>query len=67
MKPVRFLIFCCCLLPFISTIYGALTNSLGVNPVETMTRNMGDWALYFLMLTLSALTMRITRRESVEF
>jgi len=35
------------------TLYGAFNNTLGVNPVETMIRNMGDWALYFLMMTLS--------------
>ncbi|MCW9013647.1 MAG: sulfoxide reductase heme-binding subunit YedZ [Gammaproteobacteria bacterium] len=39
-------------------VYGAFTNSLGVNPVETMTRNTGDWALYFLLITLAVTPLR---------
>ena len=53
MKLQRFVIFGLCLLPFLWILYGAFNNTLGVNPVETMNRNMGDWALYFLMMTLS--------------
>ena len=53
MKLQRSIVFSLCLLPFLLTLYGAFNNTLGVNPVETMNRNMGDWALYFLMMTLS--------------
>lgn len=50
----RLFIFSICLLPFLLTVYGAFTGQLGVNPVETIIRNMGDWALYFLFITLAA-------------
>ncbi|MDH5734495.1 MAG: sulfoxide reductase heme-binding subunit YedZ [Gammaproteobacteria bacterium] len=50
----RLIIFLLCLIPLGLTLYGAINNTLGANPAETMNRNMGDWALYYLMMTLSA-------------
>jgi len=58
MKLQRFIIFCLCLLPLVFILYGAFSNTLGVNPVETMNRSMGDWALYFLMMTLSVTPLK---------
>lgn len=51
-------IFVVCLLPLVWLVYGALHNKLGVNPVEAMTRNTGDWALYFLLITLTVTPAR---------
>lgn len=45
-------LFLVCLLPFALLINGAVSNSLGVNPVETIIRSTGDWTLYFLLITL---------------
>jgi sulfoxide reductase heme-binding subunit YedZ len=39
-------------------IFGALQNNLGVNPVETLTRTTGDWAMYFLLMTLAVTPLR---------
>lgn len=51
-------IFTLALLPLVRLVYGAFTNNLGVNPVEFMTRNTGDWAMYFLLMTLSITPLR---------
>ena len=49
-KPVVFVLS---LLPFAWLFYGALTNNLGANPAEYLTRATGDWTLRFLCLTLA--------------
>lgn len=54
-KPVFFL---SCLLPFIFLLSGAVNDSLGVNPVETLTHETGEWALRFLLITLSITPLR---------
>lgn len=48
-KPALFLL---CLVPAIDLGHGAWTNTLGVNPLETLTHSTGKWALRFLLLTL---------------
>ena len=58
MKLLRFTVFVLCLVPLLLTIYGAITNTLGVNPVETMIRRMGDWAFYLLLITLTVTPLR---------
>ena len=49
-KPVTFFL---ALLPFAYLVYGAFTDSLGTNPVETMTHETGEWGLRFLLITLA--------------
>ena len=48
-KPVLFLL---CLIPLAWLVWGALNETLGANPVETMTRETGEWTLRFLLITL---------------
>lgn len=55
LKPLLFVI---CLLPLMFLVYGAINNTLGVNPVEAMTRKTGDWTFYFLLITLSVTPLR---------
>lgn len=55
LKP---LVFVLCLLPLLFLVYGAINNTLGVNPVEAMTRKTGDWAYYLLLITLSVTPLR---------
>ena len=55
LKP---LVFAVCLLPLLFLVYGAINNTLGVNPVEAMTRKTGDWAYYLLLITLSVTPLR---------
>lgn len=45
-------LFIACLLPILYLIWGLFTDNLGANPVETLTRSSGLWALRFLLLTL---------------
>lgn len=55
---VKPLIFILCLLPFLSLVLGAINDELGVNPVETLTHETGEWALRFLLITLSITPLR---------
>ena len=54
-KPIVFLL---CLVPLVYLVYGAFNHLLGANPVEAMTRTTGDWALYFLLITLTVTPLR---------
>lgn len=51
-------LFFACLVPITSLIWGALNDTLGANPVETMTRETGEWTLRFLLITLSITPVR---------
>jgi len=46
------LIFGVSLLPLFWLVYALLTDQLGANPIEAITRDTGVWALRFIMLTL---------------
>ena len=39
-------------------VYGAITDDLGTNPVETLTHETGEWALRFLLITLAVTPLR---------
>jgi sulfoxide reductase heme-binding subunit YedZ len=39
-------------------VYGILTHSLGANPIEAVTRGLGDWALRLLLVTLAVTPLR---------
>ena len=48
-KPLLFLL---CLSPLGFLIWGAINDTLGANPAETLTRETGEWTLRFLLITL---------------
>ena len=54
-KPSLFVV---CLVPFIVLVIGAVNDTLGTNPVETMTHETGEWALRFLLITLMITPLR---------
>ncbi len=54
-KPLVFLL---CLYPLVFLVFGAFNDLLGANPVEAMIRGSGDWALYFLLMTLAVTPLR---------
>ena len=54
-KPLVFLL---ALLPFAWLLYGAITNNLGANPAEYLSRATGGWTLRFLCLTLAVTPLR---------
>jgi sulfoxide reductase heme-binding subunit YedZ len=51
-------LFIAALLPLARLIAFAALDRLGANPVEFITRNTGDWTLYFLCLTLAVTPLR---------
>lgn len=55
---VKAALFAASLLPFARLVLFAFTDRLGANPIEFITRNTGDWTLYFLCLTLSVTPLR---------
>lgn len=55
LKSVLFLL---ALLPLARLVLFTVTDRLGANPIEFITRNSGDWTLYFLCLTLAVTPLR---------
>lgn len=56
MKPIVFLL---CLGPILWLAYRGIVGQLGVNPIETVIRYLGDWALRFLLIALAVTPVRI--------
>lgn len=62
-KPVLFLL---CTLPFFVLVYNGFTNNLTANPIKEITHFTGEWALRFLLITLSITPLRkITRKNAL--
>ncbi len=55
LKPAA---FTACLIPFGQLAYNAYTGDLGVNPIDTITRFTGSWALIFLLTCLAVTPLR---------
>jgi methionine sulfoxide reductase heme-binding subunit len=51
-------VFLLCTLPLGRLVYGGAANSLGANPIETITRSTGWWTLFLLMATLAVTPLR---------
>lgn len=56
LKPAVFIL---CLVPLALLIVRGFTNDLSANPVEFIIRNLGDWALRFLLLALAVTPVRL--------
>ena len=55
---IKSLLFVIALLPFGRLALFTFTDQLGANPIEFITRNTGDWTLYFLCITLAITPLR---------
>ncbi|MDH5547226.1 MAG: sulfoxide reductase heme-binding subunit YedZ [Gammaproteobacteria bacterium] len=55
---LKLTIFFLSLLPAAQLVYAFFMQKLGANPVETLSHTTGDWALYFLLLTLAITPLR---------
>jgi methionine sulfoxide reductase heme-binding subunit len=55
-KPILFVL---ALLPFAWLLHGAVTDNLGANPAEYLSRSTGDWTLRFLCMTLAVTPLRV--------
>jgi len=58
MAVIKTVVFILCLLPLTRLVGFATLDQLGANPLEFITRNTGDWTLYFLCITLAVTPMR---------
>ena len=62
-KPALFLL---CLLPFCALMYNGFSDNLTANPIKEITHFTGEWALHFLLITLSITPLRkITRKNAL--
>lgn len=52
-KILKIIVFALSLIPFGHLLFLAIIKELGANPVEKIIRTTGDWALNFLLVTLS--------------
>lgn len=55
---VKALVFVLCLLPALDLALGWRADTLGANPIETITRASGEWALRLLLITLAVTPLR---------
>ena len=55
---IKGVLFVLALLPFARLALFTFTDRLGANPIEFITRNTGDWTLYFLCITLAVTPLR---------
>jgi len=55
---IKVVVFVLALLPFLRIVVSIFTDQLGANPIEFITRNTGDWTLYFLCITLAVTPLR---------
>ncbi|HZW13008.1 MAG TPA: protein-methionine-sulfoxide reductase heme-binding subunit MsrQ [Noviherbaspirillum sp.] len=55
---LKVVLFIAALVPFCRLVLFAFTDRLGANPIEFITRNTGDWTLYFLCMTLAVTPLR---------
>jgi methionine sulfoxide reductase heme-binding subunit len=58
LASIKIALFVAALLPFVRLVLFTFTDRLGANPIEFITRNTGDWTLYFLCLTLTITPLR---------
>lgn len=61
-KPDRWLkplVFVACLVPLLWLGFRGFTGALGANPIEAVTRELGDWALRFILVALVVTPLRI--------
>lgn len=54
----RVLIFFLALIPLVFIVYKTLTSQLGADPAKTIVLFTGEWAIYFLFITLAVTPLR---------
>jgi sulfoxide reductase heme-binding subunit YedZ len=58
LQLLKLVVFVLAALPFLRLVYAVVQDNLGANPLEFITRNTGDWTLYFLCITLAVTPLR---------
>jgi sulfoxide reductase heme-binding subunit YedZ len=55
---LKWLVFPACLVPLAHLVYRGFSNTLGPDPVATITHRTGFWTLYFLLISLAITPVR---------
>lgn len=55
---LKFALFALCTLPAVLLAFGWVNQTLGANPIETVTHTTGEWTLRFLLITLAVTPLR---------
>ncbi len=55
---LKIVLFILCLSPLAWLVYSLFTNQLGANPIEVVTRSLGEWGLILLIITLTMTPLR---------
>jgi sulfoxide reductase heme-binding subunit YedZ len=58
LQLLKITVFLLAALPFLRLVFAVYREDLGANPLEFITRNTGDWTLYFLCITLALTPLR---------
>ena len=58
-RVAKALVFTICLVPFAWLVWEFFQGQLGVNPIQTLLRELGDWALRFLLIGLAITPVKI--------
>ena len=58
LTAIKAALFAACLLPAWLLWQGFEADSLGANPIEAITRGLGEWTLRFLLITLAVTPLR---------
>jgi len=66
LQALKAALFVACLVPLALLVNRAFHDALGANPIESINRYLGDWALRFLLITLAVTPLRhITGRHEL--
>ncbi|NTV10597.1 MAG: sulfoxide reductase heme-binding subunit YedZ [Zoogloea sp.] len=58
LSAIKAALFALCLVPALLLTYRLLSDDLGANPIEALTRQTGEWTLRFLFITLAVTPLR---------
>ena len=58
LAAIKSALFLACLIPAFFLWRGFELDTLGANPIETITRSLGEWTLRFLLITLTVTPLR---------
>jgi sulfoxide reductase heme-binding subunit YedZ len=58
LRAIKFAIYVFCLAPLGWLLFAALNDLLGANPIEVVTRRLGEWGLQLLLVTLCMTPLR---------
>ncbi len=57
-KTIRVIVFFICLAPFAQLVYSIAANKVGPDPAQALSHLSGEWALNFLLFTLTITPLR---------